>query len=114
MGTHDSHFQKEERDKLEVLLKTGISKQSIAYLLRKDRSTIYIEIAKRKSSSAYSSAQAQKNHLNNSSKPVKFQINTAWKAEVINLLRKTYSPGQIILSLKKKYGRSPISAESIY
>ncbi|MCP3680085.1 MAG: helix-turn-helix domain-containing protein, partial [Gammaproteobacteria bacterium] len=43
MGTHYSHFQKEERDQLEVLLKTGISKQSIADILGKDRSTIYRE-----------------------------------------------------------------------
>ncbi|MCP3679434.1 MAG: helix-turn-helix domain-containing protein, partial [Gammaproteobacteria bacterium] len=102
MGAHSSHFQKEERDQLEVLLKTGISKQSIADILGKDRSAIYREIAKRKSSSAYSSTKAQKNYLNNRSKPVKLQINTALKAEVINLLKKKYSPGQIILSLKKK------------
>ncbi|MCP4473941.1 MAG: helix-turn-helix domain-containing protein, partial [Gammaproteobacteria bacterium] len=56
---------------MEVLLKTGICKQSIADILGKDRSTIYREIAKRKSSSAYSSAKAQKNYLNNRSKPVK-------------------------------------------
>ncbi len=87
MGTHYSHFQKEERDQLAVLLKTGISKQSIADKLGKDRSTIYKVIAKHESSAAYSAAKAQKNYLNNRSKPVKLQINTALKAEDNNLFK---------------------------
>ncbi|MCP3680455.1 MAG: hypothetical protein GY782_09500 [Gammaproteobacteria bacterium] len=41
MGTHYSHFQKEERDQLEVLLKTGISNLSLTYLAKIDQQ--YIE-----------------------------------------------------------------------
>lgn len=108
------HWKKEEREQLEILLKTDMSKQDIADLIGKDRSTIYREIARNDADQNYSAKEAHNRYLSNRSKPIKIEQDKKLKKEIISLLKKKYSPGQIVWFLKRKYGQSPVSAETIY
>jgi len=114
MKKNYKHFTEWERERLYELLNSGKDKQYIADILGKDRSAIYREINRNISRIGYLPDRANKNYLLRRQKQQKLSMDLALQNEVIELLKKKFSPRQIYLYFKRQRDSSPISTESIY
>ncbi|MBC8499058.1 MAG: IS30 family transposase [Candidatus Atribacteria bacterium] len=104
---------------IEKMLKQGMGIRAIGRVLNRGHSTISEEISKNKMTyeKKYSAEQAQARHkrrqLNKGNKR-KLDRKTELKKHVIKQLEEDWSPEQIAGDLKKKYGMTIISHETIY
>lgn len=114
MANGYNHFTDEEREELYMLVTQGCSKSDIALMLGKHRSTIYKELARNSNAGRYSPTKAAEFYKLRRVKSTKLESDSDLRNQVIALLKRKYSPGQIVLHFKKINGESPISAESIY
>ena len=110
------HFTVEQRYKLEVLVQQKVNKIDIATELKMHISSIYRELNRNSDSrnnlykADLASRKAKKRHLE---KPKNQVFNDLMKQHVDHLIKKDFSPEQIV-GRSKKYGLNCVSHETIY
>lgn len=111
-----SHITYEQRYTISSMLKTGCSQSLIAKTINKDKSVVSREIKRNSDarSGEYRHDLAQrKTDDRHRKKPKKVYFTNEVKSDVDELLKKDYSPEQIVGTLKKQ-GKATVSVERIY
>ena len=114
MGKNYIHLRLEDREKIYELSSQGLSKDTIADLLRCHRSTVYRELRRNRSRIGYLPDKAHKMTLDRRHSTLKIEGNPELKADIIDKLQSGWSPEIISGYLRKEKGISVISHETIY
>lgn len=114
-----THIKPAQQVELAVLLRAGLRQSEIALILGKDPSSVSREIKRNKTDeNKYNARIARQKtkvrRLKANKRFRKITRNKRLKRYIIRKLRKYWSPEQIAGKLKKKYGKTIVSHETIY
>lgn len=114
-----THIKPAQQVELAVLLRAGLKQSKIALILGKDPSSVSREIKRNRTDDNKYKARIAKRktkarRLSANKRFRKIARNKKLKRYVIRKLKKYWSPEQIAGKLKKKYGKTIVSHETIY